>query len=307
MFDRRSLILAAGAGAIAGRVGAQPRSERLRLWPGAPPGGGGPQGPPRTEIDGAVFNVSEPLLEVFIPHRPNGAAVLVAGGGGYRRIGLVKEAYPAAGWLTDVGVTAFVLTYRLPNEGWRDGTLVPLQDAQRALRTMRVRADAMGLDRRRMGVLGFSAGGHLAGTLAMRADLRTYAPEDDVDAQSARPDFAALIYPVVTLEPPYDDTGTRRNLVGERPMPEARTAWSLQTQIRRGCPPLFLVQTDDDPVISPENGRILDAACRRMSVPVEFHRFSRGGHGFGIGQPGTPASVWPSLCHAWLLALDMLG
>ncbi|TXM93315.1 alpha/beta hydrolase [Methylobacterium sp. WL116] len=307
MLDRRSLILAAGASAIATSVCAQPRSERLRLWPSAPPGGGGPMGTQQAEIDGAAFNISEPLLDIFIPPKPNGAAALVVGGGGYRRIGLVKEAYPAAGWLTDIGVTAFVLTYRLPNEGWADGTLVPLQDAQRAMRTMRSRAEAMGLDRQRMGVVGFSAGGHLAGTLAMRAGLRTYAPVDEIDRQLARPDFAALIYPVVTLEPPYDNTGTRRNLVGEQPKPEARTAWSLQTQLRPGCPPLFLVQTDDDPVISPENSRILDTACRHMSVPVEFHRFSKGGHGFGIGEPGTPASVWPTLCHAWLQTLDMLS
>ncbi|MBN4095079.1 alpha/beta hydrolase [Methylobacterium sp. OT2] len=307
--DRRSLLLtlAAGSAVLSARgadaVGAP---ERIPLWPGEPPGGGGPQGPPVRDDSGAVKNVAVPVLEVYAPETPTGVAVLVAGGGDYARIGMVKEALPAALWLAAQGITAFVLTYRLPGEGWAAGPLAPLQDGQRALRLIRAAAARFRIDPARVGVLGFSAGGHLGGLIAARSAFRAYDPVDAADDLSARPDFATLIYPVVSLEPPYDRTTTRRSLVGETPSPAASRDWSLQTHIRSGCPTLFLVQADDDAVISPEHSRILDAACREAGVPVEYHRFAVGGHGFGIGRSEAPVALWPRLCRLWLTSVSVM-
>ncbi|GJE44622.1 Acetylxylan esterase [Methylobacterium soli] len=219
---------------------------------------------------------------------------------------MANEARPAAHWLTDQGVTAFILTYRLPREGWHNGPLAPLQDAQRAIRIMRSMAATLHLDPRRMGVLGFSAGGHLVGLASVRSDFHTYPATDQIDDQSARPDFAALIYPVVTLEPPLDHTSTCHELIGDHPSPEARDEWSIQTHVQRGCPPMFLVEADDDPICKPAHTRILEAACLKADVPVELVRFESGGHGFGMGRPATPEMMWPDMYRTWLSRLGVL-
>lgn len=306
MPDRRTLLATLAAAALASPARALGAPDRIPLWPGMPPGGGGPSGAMARDPSGAASNVVTPVLEVFAPEKPTGVAVLVAGGGGYARIGLVKEAYPAAYWLAAQGITAFVLTYRLPREGWTDGPLAPLQDAQRALRLIRAAADRYRIDRDRIGVMGFSAGGHLCGMSAARSGFQSYAPVDANDEETAKPCFASLIYPVVSLEPPYDRTTTRRSLVGDEPRPADSAAWSLHTHVRAGCPPIFLVQADDDRVISPEQSRILDEACRTTKVPVEYHRFATGGHGFGIGQSETPVALWPRLCRLWLSSIGVM-
>ena len=272
----------------------------LKLWPGSPPGGGGPQGATQISAKGAASHVETPTLQVFAPAKPNGMAVLIAGGGGYKRIELENEAYPAARWLNDRGITAFVLTYRLPPEGWTDGPLAPLQDAQRAIRLIRARAGALQLDPQKIGVLGFSAGGHLMGMAAARSNFKSYAPIDEIDTLSARPDFAALAYPVITLQPPYDNTVSRRSLVGDHPTPDATAEWSVETHVRGGCPPVFLVQADDDPIANPENTRIMEKACQAAGVPVERHALPSGGHGFGMGVAGAPSAQWPQWYQDWL-------
>jgi len=310
MIDRRSLLFGAAAltslPVTRSRAGAAPRSSSptIRLWPGDAPGGGGPRGPLDISDKGAVSNVAHPFLTRHDPARPNGAAVLVAGGGGYKRIEEGSEARPAAQWLVEQGITAFVLTYRLPGEGWQDGAMAPVQDAQRALRL--IRSQSPGLDPHRLGVLGFSSGGHLLGMASTRSGWRSYTQVDAADDTSARPDFAALIYPVVTLEPPYDDTSTRRQLVGNHPTLRESAEWSVETHVRRDCPPMFLVQADDDPISNPANTRILEAACRQAGVPVERHHFSSGGHGFGLGRPGTPTTAWPALYQHWLTGIQVL-
>jgi acetyl esterase/lipase len=306
LLNRRMFMMAAATTTFINRVSAQGSPHRMQLWPSGPPGGGGPVGPLRETAEGTVSNVACPFLEVVTPLQPNGAAVLVAGGGGYTYIDMANEAHPAAHWLMDQGVTAFVLNYRLPREGWRNGPLAPLQDAQRAIRMMRSMADAMRLDPRRMGVMGFSAGGHLVGLASVRADFHSYPATDQIDEQSARPEFAALIYPVVTLEPPLDHTSTCHELIGDHPSPEARGEWSIQTHVRQGCPPMFLVEADDDPICKPAHTRILEAACLSANVPVERHRFKSGGHGFGMGRPGTPETIWPDMCREWLSRLGVL-
>lgn len=282
------------------------QSATLPLWPGLPPGGGRPSGPPHASPNGAVSNIAFPSIEIHAPEKPNGAAMLVAAGGGYRHIEMGKEARPAALWLVERGITAFVLSYRLPREGWNDGPLAPLQDAQRALRIIRAGANRWSIDPGRVGVLGFSAGGHLMGLSATRSAFESYRPLDAIDRHSARPDVAALIYPIITLEPPYDRTSTRRALIGENPTPAASAEWSVQTHVRARCPPTFLVQAEDDPISNPANTLIMAEACRRADVPVELHRLPWGGHGFGMGKEETPSARWPGWYDAWLRKQRML-
>ena len=309
--NRRTLLLAATMTLMTGSLRAAPhggndRTTRIALWPGMPPGGGGPNGPVETSARGAVSHVAVPYLEVWEPERPNGAAMLIAAGGGYKREQMASEAMPAAQWLAARGITAFVLTYRLPNEGWNDGALAPLQDAQRAMRLIRAQAPHRGLDAERIGVLGFSAGGHLMGLTATRSGFASYGPIDDIDAHSAKPANAGLIYPVITLLPPYDHTSTRRVLVGDHPGKRESEAWSVQTHVKGGCPPVFLTQADDDPISNPENTRIMKRACEQAGVPVEFHPLASGGHGFGMGKPGTPSAAWPAFYEAWLRNRQMI-
>ncbi|MDQ0506952.1 alpha/beta hydrolase [Xanthobacter agilis] len=309
MIDRRAFLAVAAALAVgAQRATAQPVAgdpapvETIPLWPGTPPGGGGPSGPAAVSPGGAMSHVAIPAIEIHRPAQPGDAAVLIAAGGGYRQIQMDKEARPAARWLAARGITAFILMYRLPSEGWRERPLAPLQDAQRALRLMRAAPPPRGVAATRIGVLGFSAGGHLLGLAATRADFRSYAPVDAIDRQSARPDAAALIYPVITLEPPYDQTSTRRQLIGSHPSPRQSAEWSVQTHVRAGCPPMFLVQAEDDSIANPQNTVILAQACRRAGVPVELHQLARGGHGFGMGKPGTVSAEWPRWYENWLRA-----
>lgn len=298
--DRRSFLVATTLAMLSTRVRAASSNTIISLWPGQPPGGGGPEGAPQRSDKGAVSNIAMPSLEVFAPERPNGASMLIAAGGGYKRIELENEAYPAASWLSARGITAFVLTYRLPREGWGNGPLAPLQDAQRALRLIRAEAVRRRLDSSRVGVLGFSAGGHLTGLAATRSAFASYQAIDAIDGQSARPDLAALIYPVITLKPPYDHTSTRRSLIGSHPDAEATAEWSVETHVRSGCRPVFLVQAEDDPISDPANTLIMADACRKAGVPVELHRLPSGGHGFGMGKPGSPTADWPGWWEQWL-------
>ena len=299
MISRRAMLAAAGFGIATAPAVRAAVEAGVPLWPGEPPGSGGPKGAVAVDRHGAVSNVVQPGLTVVAPERPSGTAVLVAGGGGYAMIQLVTEAMPAAAWLAARGITAFVLTYRLPAEGWAAGPLAPLQDAQRALRLIRAGA-AGNPPPRRIGVLGFSAGGHLMGLAAVRSAFASYQAVDAADAASARPDAAALIYPVITLEPPYGHSGTRRALVGRYPSPSLRADWSVETHVRPGCPPMFLVQAEDDPIADPANTLVMAAACRRAGVPVEAHRLPSGGHGFGMGNLGSPSAAWPGWYADWL-------
>lgn len=268
--------------------------ERRPLWRGVPPGGGGPSGPVAIDEKGVISNIAMPAIDVVRPSRPNGASVLVAAGGGYKRIEVATEAMPAAHWLAAHGITAYVLSYRLPGEGWLDGPLAPLQDAQRAIRM--IHAEARGP----VGVLGFSAGGHLLGLASTRSAFASYRSRDALDEAPARVDDAALIYPIVTLEPPFDHTSTRIQLIGRHPSPAESAEWSVQTHVRDRCPPMFLVQAKDDPISNIANTALLADACRAAGVPVERHVLPTGGHGFGMGHPGTPTAAWPTWYDGWL-------
>ncbi|MFU9137483.1 alpha/beta hydrolase [Erwinia tasmaniensis] len=296
--NRRHFLTGVAATFVAVRTGilqASPsgQNSEIPLWDGNPPGGGGPSGSAELSGKGALTHVSRPLLTRFTPAVPNGKAVLIAAGGGYKRIEMGPEAWPAAKWLTARGYTAWVLTYRLPAEGWKDGSVVAFQDAQRALRIVRQHE-------KHVSVLGFSAGGHLLGMAATRTDFASCPARDALDNASVHADRIALIYPVITLEKPYTHTSTHKIMVGPAASASAEAAWSVQNYVTRQTPPVFLVQAEDDPISDPHNTLIMAAACEHAHVPVEMHRYSSGGHGFGMGKPGTPTVAWPEKYENWL-------
>ncbi|WP_026111479.1 alpha/beta hydrolase [Winslowiella toletana] len=269
------------------------RQTSIPLWSGAAPGGGGPSGSAILSAKGALSNIAVPALTVLTPEHANGHAVLIAAGGGYKRIQMASEAWPAAQWLTARGYTAYILSYRLPHEGWGGGNLVSLQDAQRALRIIRQREQ-------HLSVLGFSAGGHLLGLAITRPDFASYSPQDQLDSRPAYADGAALIYPIITLEKPWSHTSTHRLLVGPHASAADNAAWSVQNFVNAHTPPVFLVQALDDPIASPDNTLIMSAACRKAAVPVEMYRYATGGHGFAMGRAGTATMEWPGHYQTWL-------
>jgi acetyl esterase/lipase len=274
-------------------------SRSIPLWPNGVPADSGtaPQGAERTSHSGAVSNIGQPRLVIYRPAQPNGAAVLVIGGGGYYQIGIGHEADPAARWLATLGVTSAVLYYRLPADGWK--AVAPFQDGQRAMRILRAQATVLGLDARRIGVLGFSAGGHLAGILATRSDDAFYAPMDATDRQSAHPDFAALIYPVTSLRPPYDTTRAAHELSTQ---PDAATAYTVSVHVTHATPPSFIAHAADDPIANVGASLELFDVLRKQQVPAELHVFEQGGHGWGMGQAGTLVAAWPQLFASWAQA-----
>ena len=283
--------------------------EFINLWPDAAPGSEGGSLEERWEerspdtaafFDRAITAVTTPRIALFRPAKSNGCSVLLAPGGGYVRVVWDKEGVDVARWLTGLGVTVGLLIYRLPAEGHRNGRDVPLQDAQRGLRLLRAHAEASGLDPARVGVMGFSAGGHVAASLATRFDASVYARVDAHDDLSARPDFALFGYPVVSMEAVLAHPGSRLNLLGESPDPSTVAAYSAECCGRSDSPESFIFLPDDDAAVPPENGVQLYLALRRAGVPAELHVFREGGHGFGIRLAKGPVTAWTGLCEAWL-------
>ncbi|HVI99984.1 MAG TPA: alpha/beta hydrolase [Sphingomonas sp.] len=316
--DRRTLML---AGLAAPAFGAATRAqsspplaglpeadEEIDLWPGAPPGM--PATPPqevtvdrskdRAFHDRAVEHVARPRLAIFRPAHPSGAALLVAPGGGYQRVVVDKEGNELGRWLSARGIGAYVLTYRLPGDGWKAGPDVALADAQRAMRLIRARARQDLVDPERVGVMGFSAGGHLCADLATRFARVVYDPVDASDRLSARPFVAAPIYPVQSMHAPLAHAGSRALLIGANASRALESAHTPAENIPADAPPFFLCHAEDDPVVPVGNTIELRAALRARGIVTETHLFTEGGHGFGLrGVVGKPAGVWPDLFLAW--------
>ncbi|MDT9013825.1 alpha/beta hydrolase [Novosphingobium sp. APW14] len=321
--DRRSLIVAGLASTLTARAGAQtpppvavgalppglPQpSETIDLWPGTAPG---LPAAALTETvnerstdplvtDRAVFGISRPRMAVFRPDRPNGAAVLLTPGGGYRWVVVDKEGYEMARWLAARGFTAFVLFYRLPGEGWSAGPDVPLADALRAMRLIRHRARDFAIDPERVSAMGFSAGGHVCASLSTRFAARAYQPVDAADRLSAKPHSAAPIYPVISMDPAIAHSGSRLLLLGKAPTAETEALYSPDRQVPADAPPHFLLHAEDDDVVPVENTLRLRAGLKARGIPLEMHLFANGGHGFGLRKAvGKPVEAWPELWRAW--------
>ncbi|WP_396595663.1 alpha/beta hydrolase [Brevundimonas sp. R86498] len=276
-------------------------AEVIDLWSGPVPGEGFEAQPLAADFPPGFFrNVARPTLHVFRPQVSNGAAVLVIPGGAYTFLVRTHEGAETAEALAALGYTVFVLIHRLPGEGWTGRSDVPLQDAQRAVRVIRANAARFEVRPDHVAVLGYSAGGHLAATLATGYGEIVHAPRDAVDALSARPDAAALIYPVITLDPAQTNPQTALSLLGPDPAPEAIVRRSPDHQVSATTPPVFLVHALDDEAVPPENSLLMLAALRRAGVPAEAHLVEEGGHGFGLGPVNAPAGQWLGLMHAWL-------
>ncbi len=283
-------------------------SEWVALWPGTAPGA--PASLPDEAIversadparpDRIMQSIAQPRMAVFRPAQPGGAAVLIAPGGGYRHVVIDKEGFEMARWLAARGVTAFVLFYRLPHQGWAAGPDVPLADAQRALRLIRHEHAAYDIDPQRISVMGFSAGGHVAASLATGFARATYAPLDAADRLSARPDGAALIYPVIAMREALAHPGSRERLLGASPRAEQELAHSPDHNVPADAPPCFMLHAEDDDVVPVGNTLAMRDGLKARGITVDTHLYASGGHGFGISRaPGKPVAVWPEAWLAW--------
>ncbi len=275
---------------------------RIALWPGDPPGAAGfaPQPLPPDWSPAFLRNVAKPDLRVFRPARPNGQALLVLPGGSYEFVSVANEGLDPAQRMTAYGVTAYVLTYRLPGEGWQNRSDVPLQDAQRAMRVIRSRAAEFGIDTDKLSVVGFSAGGHLAATLATQHSEQTYPPVDKADELDPRPTATGLIYPVVTMEKPFAHATSRHNLLGESPTDAEVARRSAERHVSSATPPVFIAHAFDDPTVPVDNSLRFMNAMRAAQRPVEAHLLQEGGHAFGVGYPQSPSEHWIELFWSWL-------
>ncbi len=313
--DRRALLgtLAATAAAPLPNLSAKPASiaaqqpESLPLWPGPAPGSPVALPSPKLQKAGSpgrndyhLRGVAAPTMFVYRPETPNGVGLIVMPGGGYGYLSMENEGSNVARFYTRQGYTLFVLSYRLPGEGWTNRADAPLQDALRAIRLVRARAASFKVDPDRVGILGFSAGGHVAASLATDYAIPLYDPVDAADRQSAKPTFVGLLYAVTTMHPFETHSVSRANLLGPNPDAALVARRSPLQHIDKDTPPCFVAAALDDGTVPPQCSIDWLTACRAANVPVEAHLFERGGHGFGLRLPATtPGSLWPDLFRRW--------
>ena len=280
-----------------------PPQQIIPLWPGHAPGGESievtspPQWPTNTR------NILTPMIGVYRPANPDGTSIVCCPGGGYVGLTMPNEGSVIAKKFNADRTTVFVLVYRLPGQGWKDRSKVPLQDVQRAMRVVRSRAGEYNIDPNKVGVMGFSAGGHLAGSLAIFHGEKVYEPVDAADSQSAKPAFAALGYPVITLKAPFAHAGSRNALLGPDASDPLIASRSLELCVTEDTAPCFLVHGTDDRLVPVENSLMMLAALREKKVKCEGHIFQLGRHGFNVGMPGEPNQHWPAVFSDWMRAL----
>jgi acetyl esterase/lipase len=266
------------------------------LWPDGAPGAKGTD-------DG-----DKPTLTIYLPARElaTGTAVVICPGGGYGHLAMDHEGHQIAQWLNSLGVAGFILKYRHRNSGAGYGHPAPIQDAQRAIRTVRSRAAQWNIDPGRIGIIGFSAGGHLASSAGTHFQTRYSDVKDQIDRVSCRPDFMILMYPVISFTESYTHKGSRTNLLGKNPDPSLVEAFSNERQITPQTPPTFLVHADDDRGVPPENSIAFYLGLRKANVPAEMHIYEKGGHGFGPGKDKGPVSSWMTRCADWMQSRGLL-
>lgn len=274
----------------------------IKLWKGTPPGDADLKLPPEVDISKPtdetkagktvirLGNVGDPTLTIYKPD-PNvdtGASVLVCPGGGYHILAMDLEGTEVCEWLNSIGVTGALLKYRVPRRANQEGWVAPLQDAQRALAILRQRSTELKIDPKRIGCLGFSAGGHLCAMLSTHFEQRTYEAVDDADQLSLRPDFSILIYPAYLVDP------------------KNKTALSADMKLSKDMPPMFLTMAQDDPLGS-ENILQMALELNKLKVPASVHLFPTGGHGYGLRRTKDTATKWPDLATQWMKDSFFLG
>ncbi|WP_228515194.1 alpha/beta hydrolase [Flavobacterium sp. MR2016-29] len=243
--------------------------------------------------------VSIPTLSIFVPTavKPNQTAVIIFPGGGYSHLAIDKEGTKVANWLNSLGITAFVLKYRLPSDLiMKNKNIGPLQDAQEAVRYVRENAAKWNINTNKIGAIGFSAGGHLASTLATHYDDKTYESASKI---SARPDFSLLIYPVISMQNEVTHKGSQTSLLGNNPSQDLIDSFSNEKKVTPQTPPTFLVHATDDGAVIPENSIYYYLALKKNGVTSELHLYENGGHGFGLGVKDTSKN-WTKDCEEWL-------
>jgi len=234
-----------------------------------------------------IKDISEPRMKAYIASKENsnGTAVLICPGGGYAGVSFIKEGSEFATWFNKLGISAFVLYYRMPNGHWK----IPLGDAQRAMEIVNERADEWNIDKRKIGIMGFSAGGHLASTVGTH--FKT--PEQ-------KPAFMILAYPVITMDSSFTHQGSRKNLLGLNPSNDLVQLYSNELMVTKNSPPTFILHANDDKTVPIKNSLKFYEALKKMHIEVELDTFAIGGHGFGMRKRGIQVDNWPELLEKWL-------
>ena len=257
---------------------------------------------PQSNGDTIVHYTSQPTLTVFLPDKAiaNGTAVVICPGGGYSILSIVKEGFAVAGEFNKMGVAAFVLKYRIPNDSSMiDKKIGPLQDAQRALQLVRMNAKQYNIDVNKVGIMGFSAGGHLASTAATHFN---HSYIDNASNINLRPDFAMLIYPVISFQDSIGHIGSRDQLIGKNPPKPLLDSFSNELQVTAQTPPTFLVHATDDGAVPVMNSIVFYEQLLQFKTPVEMHIYKAGGHGFGMHNP-TTNDLWMERCKNWMQSM----
>lgn len=261
-----------------------------------------------TDKPNRILRVSNPQLLVYLPKSESSeskAAVLICPGGGYRRLAMDVEGYEVAGWLNSNGIAAIILKYRLPDDRIMINKKIgPLQDAQQAMRTIRKMANQWNINPKKTGVMGFSAGGHLAASLSTHFSDSLYLPKETF---STRPDFSILVYPVISMDSAITHSGSQRNLLGENPTEEDLHYFSLEKQVSTNTPPAFLIHAADDPYVSVMNSFGYFKALLSHKVKSEIHIYEKGGHGFGMGNIQYTNSDWTNAAIEWMRMHDFIN
>ena len=250
-----------------------------------------------------IENVQEPTLEIYLPTKRNatGMAMVICPGGGYQYLSYDWEGTDIAKWLNSIGIAAFVLKYRLPKSNSNIiGHEAPLQDAQRAIRLVRHNSERWNVSKNQIGIMGFSAGGHLASTLGTHYDYGENSLPSTIDSLSARPDFLVLIYPVITMRYSYTHEGSRNNLLDENPEQDLIDFYSNELHVNKNTPPTFIVHSTDDKTVSVMNSILFYQALEKENIYSEMHIYAEGGHGFALAIGQGHLQTWIDRLSEWI-------
>ncbi len=278
--------------------------DTLRLWNENMSYSNGTIGQEEFTDQGHVRNIQDPTITIYLPDssKNTGAAVVICPGGGYWLLAIKHEGHDIARWLNTIGVAGIVLKNRLPtSENITDSSEVALADAQRAVRMTRYHAAEWGIDPTKIGIMGFSAGGHLASTAGTHFDRGLAESTDSVQKVSCRPDFMILMYPVISMSESFMHSGSAKNLIGENPSEEQKLRFSNEKQVTADTPPTILIHSSDDKAVPVANSIVFFQALNAHGVSAELHIYNSGAHGYGLGRKdGSSHNLWPTTCEAWL-------